>query len=270
MESIVTSAQQGLMALRSASTSLARTQGQRALTPQAVNVGSGERLLSTLLGGVLLLRAARRPSVGSVALALSGGALLHRGVTGHCYVYDAVGRKALPGAEHTARPERSITIERPAEELYRMWHDPRHVSALMSGFAEVEGMPDGRWRWQVQLPLGKSVEWTTTTTEDRPNELIAWRTEPDAPFVHEGSVRFRRAPRDWGTEVTLSMSFGSPGGVLSELTSGLFSMIPKALEEEILRKCKSMIVAGELPTLERNPSARKRTRSSTSGAAARR
>jgi uncharacterized membrane protein len=215
----------------------------------------------------------RHRSAAAAAFALVGGALMHRGVSGHCYVYDALGRKALPrstrGAGY-ARPQRTITIERPAEELYRMWHDPRHVAALMSDFAEVESTPDGRWRWRARLPLGKSIEWTTTTVEDRPNELIAWRTEPDAPFMHEGSVRFRRAPRDWGTEVTLSMSFGSPGGVLSELTGTLLSSIPKALEEAILRRCKSMSVAGEMPTLKNNPSARQRGRSMTSGALARR
>ena len=255
-------------------TALTHAPPARAPSGQGTNVGGAERIVSTLLGSALLLRALRRPSASAIALALSGGMLVHRGVTGHCYVYEALGRKALasstPGSMHAARPQRSITIEKPAQELYRMWRDPQHVSALMGDFAEVQSTPDGRWRWRAHLPLGKAIEWTTTTVEDRPNELIAWRTEPDAPFAHEGSVRFQRAPRDWGTEVTLSMSFGAPGGMLSELTGKLFSSIPKALEESILRRCKSMSVAGEVPTLKNNPSARQRGGSITSAARTRR
>ncbi len=250
---------------------LASVPAQRSGPPRGTNVGGAERIVSTLLGSAFLLRAVSRPSPLSAVLALGGGALMHRGVTGHCYLYEAMGRKALPGsqADHARRPERSITIERPIEELYRMWRDPQHVSMLMGEFAEVQSTPDGRWRWRAHLPLGQSIEWTTTTVEDRPNELIAWRTEPDAPFAHEGSVRFRQAPRDWGTEVTLGMSFGTPGGVLSELSGTLLSRIPKTLEEAILRRCKSMSVAGEMPTLKNNPSARQSARSASASAARR-
>lgn len=264
MQTTLMSAQEPATGIRprpSPQTGTTLAPAQRSPSPQGTNVGGAERIVSALLGSALVVSAMRRPSALSLVLGLSGGALLHRGVTGHCYVYRALGRKSLAAsssnADHARRPARSITIERPIEELYRMWHDPKHVSMLMGELADVRGTSRGRWQWRAHLPLGKSVEWTTTTVEDRPNELIAWRTEPDAPFAHEGSVRFRRAPRDWGTEVTLTMSFGTPGGVVSDLTNTLFSRIPKALEEGILRRCKSMSVAGEIPTLERNPSARR-------------
>jgi uncharacterized membrane protein len=217
--------------------------------------------VSTLVGGAILLSAMRKPSPSKAALVVGAGALLHRGVTGHCYVYKAIGVSSngtgLAHFTQQERPAKSITIEKPAEELYQAWRDPKHVSELMRGFAEIEGIGNDRWRWHAKLPMGKTIEWTTTTVENKPNELIAWKTGADAPFTHEGSVRFRRAPGDRGTEVTLTMGFGTPGGVLSALADHLFKRIPKTLEEGILRRCKAMMVAGEAPTLDKNPSARR-------------
>lgn len=221
------------------------------------NVGDVERVLSSMVGGVLLLSALRSPTPGSAARLVGGTALLHRGVTGHCYLYSAMGRDTASPSTERAAVQHSITIGKSPEELYRLWQDPKHISAIMKHFADVEGLGGDRWRWTVSLPGGRKLNWTTTPTAQRPGELIGWRTEADAPFVHEGSVRFRRAPRDLGTEVTLSMSFGAEGGPLRKLTGKLLKSIPRALEESILRNCKSLCEAGEIPTLARNPDARK-------------
>jgi uncharacterized membrane protein len=220
-------------------------------------VGQAERIVSTLLGGALLLSTLRRPSVTRAPLVLGAAALLQRGVTGHCHAYGALGLStARDGSRERTNPEKSITIEKPVDELYRVWRDPQHVALLMGDFARIEALPDGRWRWHARLPAGKTLDWTTRTVEERPNESITWRTEPGAPFQHEGSVRFRPAPQDWGTVVTLRMSFGATGGPLAALTNQILPRIPKALEESILRRCKSLCISGEIATLEKNPSAR--------------
>jgi len=179
---------------------------QRPQTPHIENVGTAERVVSSLIGGALLLRSLARPTPAGAAFALGGGALLHRGVTGHCYVYQALGRKSIV---NRASPERSITIETTPEALYRAWRDPQHVAAMLREFATIEASPDGRWHWRANLPNGQSSEWTTTLIEDKPNELLVWRTEPGAPIQHMGSIRFSPAPRDWGTVATLRMMFGS-------------------------------------------------------------
>jgi len=231
-----------------------RTRTHSAGSPQ--NVGTSERLISTLLGGAFLLSALRRPSPRAAAYVLGGSALLHRGVTGHCYVYDALGRTTRSPEAGTPRTQRSITIEKPAEELYRAWRDPGHLAAIFGDLLEIEGLADGRSRWRARLPIGKTFEWTTSTVADRPGELIAWRSEPGSPFELEGSVRFRPAPRDWGTEVTLSLGFGAPGSPLAALSTRL-PRVSTSLEEHVLRRCKSLCVAGEIPTLAKNASARK-------------
>jgi len=225
-------------------------------TISTLNVGNVERVLSSALGGALLLSGLRSPTPGSAARLLGGGALLHRGVTGHCYMYAALGRSTASDASERSAVRRTITIGKSADELYRVWQDPEHVSAFMKDFARVEDQGDGRWRWTVSLPRKRTLTWHTRSTAQQPGELIGWQTESDAPVEHKGSVRFQKAPGDLGTEVTLSMSFGAARGALRALTSNMLRTIPRALEETILRHCKSLCEAGEIPTLERNPDAR--------------
>jgi uncharacterized membrane protein len=63
------------------------------LEPRArpCNVGTAERIASGLAGAVLLANGIRRPSARNAGLALLGGALLQRGLSGHCALYQKLG-----------------------------------------------------------------------------------------------------------------------------------------------------------------------------------
>jgi uncharacterized membrane protein len=54
-----------------------------------MNVGDSERIGSTIAGLVLISRAVAKPTLGRIVLAVAGAALLHRGVTGYCSLYEA-------------------------------------------------------------------------------------------------------------------------------------------------------------------------------------
>jgi uncharacterized membrane protein len=57
----------------------------------AVNVGETERVVSVMGGGVLALLGLARGGLLGSAMALAGGALVYRGITGHCQAYSALG-----------------------------------------------------------------------------------------------------------------------------------------------------------------------------------
>src|SRR6266404_2690127 len=57
----------------------------------AINVGTFERIGSTLMGMALISRATGRPSLRHLVLAIGGAALLQRGLTGHCAAYQRLG-----------------------------------------------------------------------------------------------------------------------------------------------------------------------------------
>jgi uncharacterized membrane protein len=60
------------------------------LGDQSVNIGDTERLISAVVGGCALLIGLSKLSLTSVVALAAGGALLARGLTGHCQIYDAL------------------------------------------------------------------------------------------------------------------------------------------------------------------------------------
>ena len=70
-----------------------------------VNVGPSERSLSLLGGGVLLACGLIKGSTGGLAVAALGAGLLYRGLTGHCYLYQAMGENtAVPSQPSPSQP----------------------------------------------------------------------------------------------------------------------------------------------------------------------
>jgi uncharacterized membrane protein len=70
-----------------------------------VNVGSTERLCSSLAGGALVLFGLSRMSLTGLALAGLGGSLLYRGTTGQCQLYKALGVNTAEGANQSSNAE---------------------------------------------------------------------------------------------------------------------------------------------------------------------
>ena len=71
-----------------------------------VNVGDLERWLSLLGGGLLALATGRR-SLGTVVLLAGAGALLYRGWTGHCALYQTM---SLRTAVHDVSPTSTRSV----------------------------------------------------------------------------------------------------------------------------------------------------------------
>lgn len=106
--------------------------------------------------------------------------------------------------------ERSILIGKSADELYRLFREPSTLSRCMEGIAEVSPAGDGLLHWKI----GRNMELDTRFVEERPGEELRWESlEGDAE--HQGSVRFRPAPGNGGTEVTLRLQPLLPGGALA-------------------------------------------------------
>lgn len=229
-----------------------------------VNIHEMERFVSILLGGTLLIQGiTRRPLVG-LPLATIGGALLYRGISGHSYLYQGLGvnmaeegrQYGTRSADGTPEVERSITVERPAKELNRFWRDPDTLSRIMGNFAEVTPADDNRLHWRMRVPFGRKMEWDTQIIEDRPGEIVRWKSLNGAQLRSEGEVRFHPAPKDWGTETTLHLRFEPPGGAIGKMAVRRFHILPRLAAEKTLRRFKSLAETGEIPTLDYNPSAR--------------
>lgn len=210
------------------------------------------RLAAAILGGALLALGLRRRSLGGAATALAGGWVLYRtfGASAGRHRRDARALAELMVAE------RSITIGKPADELHRLWRDPERLSQVMGRFAGVTSAGEDRLQWSLRGPLGRTLSWETEVVEEQPGEFLRWASVEGAPVVSEGSIRLRPAPADRGTEVTLRLWFDPPGPLPGGSATKVLGVVPDALVGTVLRRFKSLAEAGEIPTLERNPSGR--------------
>ena len=89
---------------------------------------------------------------------------------------------------------KAITVNRPAGEVYRFWHDFRNLPRFMHHLESVQVTGDRRSHWKTKAPAGMPVEWDAEIVEDRPNERIAWRSVEGSQVDNAGSVRFVPAP----------------------------------------------------------------------------
>ena len=112
---------------------------------------------------------------------------------------------------------RTVTINRPRQELYDFWRDFRNLPLFMENIESVQILDAADSHWVVKAPAGTTVEWDSRITEDMPGELIAWtlRAE-DASVDNSGRIEFRDASNGRGTEVTATIVYDPPAGALGK------------------------------------------------------
>lgn len=236
----------------------------RPLRPR-VNVSGLERCASILAGAMLALGGLRRGGSSGALLVLAGGPLIGRGVTGHCLAYGALGigtgggsRSPVASVPHHQgiKVERVITVNRPPEELYRLWRDVENLPRFMEHLEKVEALDGRRSRWRAKGPGGRRIEWEAEIINERENELIAWRSLPGADVGNAGSVRFSPAPGGRGSEVKVTLEYKPPAGPAGALVAKLLGSDPASQVREDLRRFKQVAEAGEVATTRGQPSGR--------------
>jgi uncharacterized membrane protein len=144
------------------------------------------------------------------------------------------------------RVTKSVIIDRSPEELYRFWRDFQNLPRFMQNLESVQVTGDGRSHWVAKAPAGGSVEWDAEVTEERPNELIAWRSVEGSDVDNSGQVRFERMPGGRGTKVSVEMLYHPPGGVIGAGVAKLFGNDPEWQVKDDLRRFKQVMEVGEV------------------------
>jgi len=217
----------------------------------AVNISQTERIVSAIGGGILASAGLRRRSPVGFALALVGGDLLRRGITGHSYAYNALGIRTIPkgqGAATTSVPyqlgiriDRSITINHPRQEVFRFWRNFNNLPLFMKHLETVTLQDGSRSRWVVKGPGGRTFEWDAVIHNEIENELIAWRSLPGSEVDSAGSVWFKDTADRRGTVVKVELMYNPPAGTVGVLMASLLGTQPGRQVEEDLRSLKEVI-----------------------------
>ena len=178
------------------------------------NVGSAERLVTLLAGAALLGYAWKN---GSKSLGLMSAGLVARGATGYCPGYASLGvshadtKRALTGARGVHIRE-SVTINAPADQVYRFWRQLDRLPEVMPHLAKVEELDTKRSRWTAKAFDQVPITWNAEIINEVPFETIGWKTLPGESIQNAGSVTFKAVPGSGGTEVRVHMQYAAPGG----------------------------------------------------------
>lgn len=223
----------------------------------AQNVGRTERIVSMISGGILLGAAGVKRSTAFIPLALAGGYLLLRGITGHCYVYRLMDIDRSDRGIGGITVEEGVTINKPVEEVFSFFHNFENLPGFMNHLESVTVLDGRRSHWVAKAPLGQSVEWDAEIISEEPNAYIAWRALPGSQIPNAGWVRFKPAPEGRGTEVYVQMEYDPPGGSAGAAFAKLLGEEPQTQVHEDLRRLKQLLESGEIITVEGQPSGRR-------------
>jgi uncharacterized membrane protein len=209
-----------------------------------------ERWASLVGGGAMVLMGLKQRSLRGVLTALAGGGLIYQGATKKSTIQQA--QEAI-GINKDIKVEKTVTINKPIDELYRFWHDFENLPTFMKHLKSVTVQDNKRSHWVATAPLGASVEWDAEILEDRENEFISWASVEGADVENSGFVRFTKAPGNRGTEVKVVMEYSPPGGALTAAFAKLFGEEPEQQIGDNLRHFKMLMEAGEIATTEGQP-----------------
>ncbi len=213
----------------------------------SANVNDLERMVSVLSGTVMLIRAYQGRS--RPMNTITGVGLVARGLSGFCPINSLLGRHREMGDTREALGgnsgvliEESITINRPAADLYRFWRQLETLPQVFSHLSRVETTGPRTSHWVMNGPAGTTFEWDAEIINNIKDELIAWRSLPDSDIASAGSVSFDEHGRK--TDVTVRMQYDVPGGRAGSALAWLSGMDPSKVVREELERFKERLEAG--------------------------
>ena len=195
-------------------------------------------------GSALAVFGLTRRSKTGAALAAAGGLL-------------AYGGSRISSSSRDLHAEATFTINVSPEEAYRFWSNFENLPRFMSHLESVRVLGDRRSEWTMRGPLQMRVKWTAQIVDQRENQWIVWRSDPDSLVPNNGSVQFRKAPGNRGTEVTAAIQYTTPAGPVGKAIASIFGKNPQHVVREDLRHFKQLLECGEIATTVGQPHGRR-------------
>jgi uncharacterized membrane protein len=191
-----------------------------------------------VIGGALAIYGlTRRGTFGAVLRTLGAGMLV--GTTGR----DALSGSGLPSHDRRRAVDiqKTLHIEAPVDQVYGFWSNYENFPLFMSHVREVEDLGEGRSHWSVSGPGGLPIDWNATVTQQTPNEVIAWRSDPGSMLENSGIIRF--ISTGTGTRVDLRFCYHPPVGGAGQAVAELLGSDPRAKLNEDLGRMKALLEA---------------------------
>jgi uncharacterized membrane protein len=212
--------------------------------------------VATALG---LLAVLRRRSPVSVLFAVIAGSVAYRAMTraraGSQTPGKRPGRGDMPSLTEGRgiKVERTITIARPAHELYQFWRRLENLPRVLPHVTSVTTTSPTRSHWVAAGPAGTTVEWDAEIVGDRADDLIAWRSVDGSDVDLGGSITFTPLGGDRGTEAKIVLNVAPPAGRVGGLVALAFGEHPDQEVLDGLRRFKQIMESAASPAPDTRP-----------------
>ena len=174
-----------------------------------------------------------------VGLGALGVGLLVRGASG-----SPSSRLFTSGRDPYAfEARRSITIARPASEVFALLSDYANYPDFMPNVRDMEIVPGLRHRWSMVAPGGVKIPVRDAIAALVPDRFVSWESEPESTLPYAGAALF--APVAGGTRVDARMSYGPPLGAIGNAGATLLGQDPASQLAQILTRARDFLEADQ-------------------------
>ena len=153
---------------------------------------------------------------------------------------------------------RTVTIRRPAAELYAFWRQLSDLPLFMRHLESVTVTGPETSHWVAKAPAGQTAAWDARIIHAVEGESLSWESLPGSQVENRGTVTFRPGPTDRGTEVTVDLAYAPPAGKPGKFIASLFGEEPEQQVIDDLIRFQALMETGEIPTTEGQTSGRRK------------
>ncbi|WP_432671232.1 SRPBCC family protein [Flavobacterium sp. SM2513] len=219
------------------------TEACKSLIPGVnANVSNLERMIMVAAGGYMLYNALSG-SKKNMPQSIAATAMLARGITGYCPVYNAVGKvETMKSSNVNIRT--SISIDKPVDEVYAFWRKLENLPKFMSHLKTVEQRNDSHSHWVAQGPAGiGTLSWDAKVLMDEPSRILSWTSLPGSTVDNAGKVVFKQRGSH-GTDLEVTISYHAPLGVAGEAAAKLLNPLFERMVKSDIENLKSYLETG--------------------------
>jgi uncharacterized membrane protein len=202
-----------------------------------VNIGEKGRMISALAGSLLLYYTMKRHKADAL-LALAGGYLIYRGVSGHCPLSALKDRHLAPtGRNINVRTH--VLVNRPRSEVYAFWRKLENLNLFMEHVENIREIDYKTSSWKIKIPgAWGSLEWKAEIVKEDDGREISWQSQPGSSVENVGKINFSDTAAEGTTRIDALISYRAPFGKVGEGISRMLTPLFKRKIEDDIRSFK--------------------------------
>ncbi|MBD1551971.1 SRPBCC family protein [Pseudomonas typographi] len=213
-----------------------------------------ERALCLAGSSVLIANGLRQGGAGGLLQVAAGAWAGWRGYRGHCPAKARLCAQSSPvdSALASAVAVRSITVNKPLDEVLAFCNHPANIGALLPWVDTIEETAPGVYRWAVRGPGERTLHWVLEQHPVPEGDGLHWRTPADSRWPVEVQASLRLPRHGEGTRLRVLLSAAPFPSRAGQVFAGKLSRFADGALRELLQRVKQQVETGEAEVLDKD------------------